>query len=309
MLVEGPWQHRFVSANGARFHVAVAEPAVPQPAGTDKDDGEPALVLLLHGFPQFWWAWRHQLTDLANAGYRVAAMDLRGFGGTDKPPRGYDTMTSAADVAGVIRSLGATDAVVVGHDLGAWIAWAMPTMAPRTTRAVAVLSGAHPLHLYGAVTNPAQLEAMRHLAGFQVPFRPERRLLAAGSVSGLLRRWSAPGWPSPQEEQRYTAAMRIPFVAHSALEYYRWGVRSVPRPDGRRFARRMRRPITVPVLQVHGARDPQVLPACARGSSRWVRGPYRWELLDGVGHFPAEESPERTSAVLLDWLAGLPTRL
>ena len=92
VLIDGPWQHRFVSANGARFHVA--------------EQGEGPLVLLLHGFPQFWWAWRHQMPALADAGYRVAAMDLRGYGASDKPPRGYDTFTLAADVASVIRSLG-----------------------------------------------------------------------------------------------------------------------------------------------------------------------------------------------------------
>ncbi len=300
MLVEGPWQHRFVPANGARFHVALAEPppdmALP---------GDP-LVLLLHGFPQFWWAWRHQLSALAAAGYRAAAMDLRGFGATDKPPRGYDTMTSAADVAGVIRSLGATSAVVVGHDLGGWLAWSMPSLAPRTTRAVAVLAAAHPVQAYRSFADPAQVRSWRHVLGFQVPAAPERRLVQPGEVARYLDEWSGPGWPSEEEEERYAAAMRIPFVAHSAMEYYRWGVRSIPRPDGRRFVGRVRRTIGVPVLQVHGSLDRQLLPATARGSSRWVGGAYRWEQLHGVGHFPAEEAPEATTRLLLDWLADLP---
>ena len=77
VLVDGPWQHRFVSANGARFHVVEAgsDPAAP-------------LVVLLHGFPEHWWAWRHQLPALAAAGYRAVAMDLRGAGASDKPPQG-----------------------------------------------------------------------------------------------------------------------------------------------------------------------------------------------------------------------------
>ena len=82
-LIEGPWEHRFVAANGARFHVA--------------EQGEGPVVLLLHGFPQFWWAWRQQLVDLADAGYRAVAVDLRGYGASDKPPRGYDSPTLAAD--------------------------------------------------------------------------------------------------------------------------------------------------------------------------------------------------------------------
>ena len=104
LLIDGPWRHQFVPANGARFHVAIAGP----------DDNDAPLVVLLHGMPEFWWAWRHQLPALAAAGYRVAAMDLRGTGASDKPPHGYDVPTLARDVAGLVRSLGADRAVVVG---------------------------------------------------------------------------------------------------------------------------------------------------------------------------------------------------
>ena len=246
------------------------------------------------------------MTDLAAAGYRVAAMDLRGYGASDKPPRGYDTPTLTADVAGVIRSLGATDAVVVGHDWGAWIAWSMPSLQPRTTRAVAALSLAHPLRMQATGLDLRQLWAVRHALAFQTPVRPEQQLSQGIGVANLLERWAAPGWPSPEESRRYTEAMRVPFVAHSAMEYYRWAVRSLPRPDGRRFAASVRRTIAVPVLQLHGALDTCVLPAYARGSSRFVRGQYRWELVDGAGHFLPEEAPEATSALLLDWLSGLP---
>src|SRR5260370_34918200 len=75
IYVDGPWSHRSVSANGTRFHLA--------------ESGDGPLVLLLHGFPEFWWTWRAQLTSLSDAGYRAAAVDLRGYGGGDKPPRGY----------------------------------------------------------------------------------------------------------------------------------------------------------------------------------------------------------------------------
>ena len=92
----GPWTHRDVSANGARFHVV--------------DTGDGPVVVLLHGFPTFWWTWRRQLTALAAAGYRAIAMDLRGYGGSDHPPHGYDPRTLSADVAGVIRSLGEEEA-------------------------------------------------------------------------------------------------------------------------------------------------------------------------------------------------------
>lgn len=284
-----------MSANGARFHVAEAGPA----------DGP--LVLLLHGLPQFWWAWRHQLTALAEAGWRAAAMDLRGFGASDKPPRGYDTMTSTADVAGVVRSLGAPRAVVVGHGLGGWVAWSMPALQPRVTRAVVPVSVAHPLRMRSTGLLPTGLLSARALASYQVPWLPERRLRHGDHVEAVLRQWSArPGWPGPEEVERYTAGMRVPFVAHSAMEYYRWAVRSLLRPDGLRFARAVQRTVTVPVLQLHGAQDPVVPPRRARGSSVYVEGPYRWELVPGAGHFPAEEAPEAVTAALTDWLGGLP---
>ncbi|HEU0103565.1 MAG TPA: alpha/beta hydrolase [Mycobacteriales bacterium] len=289
-------------ANGSRFHVVEQGPA-----GSDGLDGAP-VVLLLHGFPQFWWAWRHQLPALADAGYRAVAMDLRGYGGSDKPPRGYDTPTLAADVAGVIRSLGAADAVVVGLGWGGWLAWSMPSLAPRTTRAVAVLGAPHPLQALTALAAPRRAQGLRHVLSFQAPVLPERRLQRGGLVADLLRAWSAPGGSFPDDAAvlRYTQAMRIPSVAHCSLEYYRWAVRSRVRPDGLRFARAVRRTTSVPVLQLHGSADGQVSPGVARGSSRFVRGSYRWEMLDGPGHFLPEEAPAQTTALLLDWLAALP---
>ncbi|WP_040924835.1 alpha/beta fold hydrolase, partial [Saccharomonospora iraqiensis] len=97
----GPWTHRDVSANGIRLHVA--------------ELGSGPLVLLLHGFGEFWWVWHRQLRDLADAGYRAVAVDLRGYGDSDKPPRGYDGWTLAGDVAGLVRALGERRAHLVGH--------------------------------------------------------------------------------------------------------------------------------------------------------------------------------------------------
>jgi len=281
-----------VSANGARFHVAVA--------------GEGPLVLMLHGFPQFWWAWRHQLPALAAAGYRAAAMDLRGFGASDKPPRGYDPRTLAEDAAGVIRSLGERDAVVVGQGLGGLVAWTLSVVHPRQVRRLVAVSMPHPRRLRRAhLTDARQVRASRHVLGYQRPVVPERHLVAddAQEVADLLAAWSGPGFPDADTEARYRQAAAIPGVAHSALESYRWAVRSMPRTDGLRYARRMSAPVTVATLQVHGALDRCVLPGSARGSGRYVEASYRWHLMPGVGHFPPEEAPTAFNSLLLDWLA------
>src|SRR3954449_3330093 len=133
VMLDGPWTHRFVSANGTRFHVVEA--------------GTGPLVLLLHGFPEFWYAWHHQLTALADAGFRAVAVDLRGYGASDKPPRGYDGYTMAGDVAGLIRALGERNATGVGAGYGGTLAWITAAFHPRLVHRLIVLSAAHPLRL------------------------------------------------------------------------------------------------------------------------------------------------------------------
>jgi len=124
----GRWEHRDVSANGIRLHVAeCGRPGAP-------------LVVLLHGFPEFWWTWREQLPALADAGFRAVAVDLRGYGDSDKPPRGYDLWTLAGDVAGLVRALGESSARIVGHGWGGMIGWTVTALHPRLVSALVVLA-------------------------------------------------------------------------------------------------------------------------------------------------------------------------
>lgn len=300
VLVDGPWRHRFVAANGSRFHVAEASAS---------DDGAP-LVLLLHGFPQMWWAWRHQLPALAEAGFRAAAMDLRGTGASDKPPHGYDVPTLCRDVAGVIRSLGAQDAVVVGHGVGGTVAWSTAALHPTVTRAVAALGAAHPLRMHRRATAARMLRRSsgRHLAFFQLPWFPERGLTHGDLAARVLADWGAPGWLDSDVADTYRDALRVPFAAHSAMEVLRWLVRSTPRVDGRRYLAALRAALDgeqVPVLQVHGRLDRALAERDARSP---VGTPYRYEVVEGAGHWVHEEAPEQVNALLVDWLRTLPPR-
>jgi pimeloyl-ACP methyl ester carboxylesterase len=291
--MDGPWTHRTVSANGTRFHVAEA--------------GDGPLVLMLHGFPEFWWTWRHQLATLPEAGFRAAAVDLRGYGGSDKPPRGYDLVTAAADAAGLVRSMGEANAIVIGHGLGGLIAWTLAAYSPKVVRRLAVVSSPHPLRMRASLFTDLLGQGRRsgYTLGFQLPMLPERQLVRndAARVGQLLTRWSAPGWPDRETAQIYEWAMQIPSVAHSALEYHRWLARSSVRTDGLRYAHHMHTPIQAPTLHLHGALDTCVLPQTARGAGRYVEGPYRWRIIDGAGHFPHEERPEVLNTELLGWLA------
>ena len=296
----GPWQHRHVAANGARFHVAECGPL----------DGR--LVLLLHGFPEMWWAWRHQLPALASAGYRAVAMDLRGYGGSDKTPRGYDPVTLAQDVSGVAKSLGGRRAVLVGHGWGGYVAWATTVLHSRVVAALGAVSAPHPSAMLRELrtARPGRpVGALRHLLEMQLPWVPERRLADAGSgfLGDHLRSWSAPGsaFPSTDEVATYQTAIAEWPSSHCALEYHRWLLRSRLRADGRRFRALMRPPVEQPVLTLVGAAD-RALPASGLTSSRaYVAGRVTEHRFDGVGHFPHEEAPAATTAVLLDWLAGL----
>ena len=291
VLVPGPWSHRDVSANGTRFHVAEA--------------GSGPLVLLLHGFPQFWWAWRHQVVGLADAGLRAVAPDLRGYGASDKPPRGYDAYTLAADAAGLDRALGEQKAVVVGHDWGAAIAWTLAALHPEVVDRLVITSTAHPLrHREAAFADPrGQLRASTYMLGAQTPWLAERNLLKddAQRVVDLLDGWSGPGYPTDADRTVYRQHMLIPGVAHSSLEYYRWWVRSLVRPTGFRFFKRLQRPVTAPTLQLHGALDSCVLPRTALGSGRYVEALYEWRLLDDVGHFLPEEAPDVVTGEIARW--------
>lgn len=299
--LDGPWTHRDVSANGILLHVAEA--------------GSGPLVLLLHGFGEFWWAWHRQLVALADAGFRVVAADLRGYGDSDKPPRGYDGWTLAGDVAGLVRALGERQAHLVGHAWGGMLAWTAASLHPRLFATVSVLGGAHPLALRSAITRSvlrrrgSQARAMTHLLRFQVPMAPEKRLVRddAALVEDLLRAWSGRDWRESEDfaetARRFRSAMRVPGVAHSALEYYRWAFRTQFRAEGGRFADAVGTRVGVPVLQLHGTEDGCVLPGTAAASSPWLGPRSRFELLDGVGHYPHLEAPERTARTLTEFLS------
>jgi pimeloyl-ACP methyl ester carboxylesterase len=293
VLLDGPWTHRTVSANGSRFHVVEA--------------GTGPLVLLLHGFPEFWWAWRHQIEPLAGAGFRVVAVDLRGYGASDKPPRGYDGYTLSGDVAALIRALGERDAVVVGHDWGGFLGWTTAAFHPRMVRALVIVGMPHPRRLRSALlSDPAQLRASRELLSFQTPRFEHRVTRADGAFVGdLLRRGSGPQWTETADfdeyEQACRAAIQIPQASFCAMEYYRWSVRSLTRPSGWKFSTLLTKPIEAPVLQLHGALDGLMLPSTAVGSGRYVTGPYEWRLLSGVGHFLPSEAPDVVTGEILRW--------
>ncbi|WP_324193019.1 alpha/beta hydrolase [Nocardia transvalensis] len=300
---DGPWTHKDVHANGIRFHVVEAAPAHAVFAETP-------LVLLLHGFGDFWWSWRHQLTGLAELGYRAVAVDLRGYGDSDKPPRGYDGWTLAGDVAGLIRALGHTEATLVGHAEGGLVCWATAVLHPRLVRSIALVSSPHPVALKQAVLRDRRQRSawLPNFLRYQPPRYGEHLLTRRNGfeVERLLRQRVGHDWSRTTDfvdtAHRMRSAIRISGVAHCALEYQRWAFRSQWRPDGYRFMSAMREPVRVPVLVLHGDADRYILDTTVHRAHR-LSPDRRIVRVPGVGHFAHQESPESVTAELAKLLA------
>ncbi len=284
---DGPWEHRLLAANGARFHLAVA------------GSGRP--VVLVHGFPGYWWTWREVLPALAEAGFRAIAVDVRGFGGSDKPPGGYDLGTAVADLAGISRSLGEERAVFVGHGLGAWTVRHLGVFAPAVAAAIALVSPPSPSRLHPYAAPGPHLGVRRYERALQLsPGRePGSGPSLESEVERVLRVGSAStDWITPEVIARHTAAVNQPFVAHARKECFD---RLRPGASERR-AIRARPTIAVPLLLAHGARDPVVPLPQALGVTSAAVGPIRVEIIPDAGHFVPEEAPGALSRALIDWL-------
>src|SRR4029453_11043505 len=147
--------HRWIEVGGLRLHCVEA--------------GTGPLVVLLHGFPEFWYAWRHQLPALADAGYRVVAPDLPGYHTSDKPPRvrDYRPRLLAQEVADLILALGADSATVAGHDWGGALAWLLAMHHPERVQRLVVLNAPHPIRFLKGLTSPRQLRRSWYLLAFQ----------------------------------------------------------------------------------------------------------------------------------------------
>lgn len=253
-------------------------------------DGPP--VILLHGFPDSARLWRHQVPALTAAGYRVLTPDLRGYGRSGKPEGvdAYNLLVVAADVAAVLDDAGAATARVVGHDWGAALAWAVATLAPDRVDRVAALSVGHPAS-FGA-TGLDQREKSWYMLLFQ--------------FEGVGERWvSDDGWARFREWSQHPdadatiAAVEEAGALTPALSWYR---ANVP-PAALVEPPLVLPPVSVPALGVWSTGDMALLEEQMTGSAAHCAAGFRYERIEGAGHWIPLDAPDEVNALLLDFLA------
>jgi len=274
-----PLSHHFIDLAQVRLHYVEA--------------GSGPLLILLHGFPEFWYTWRRLIPQLSAAGFRVIAPDLSGVNLSSKPQsvRAYGVRTLVEDVAELIRALGAERAHVVGHDWGAGIAWAFAMRHPELLDRLAVLNGPHPHSLLRGMRRPAQLRKSWYMFFFQLPWLPE--LIARRHDYALLveplRRTARPGTYSEEDLTRYREAFAQPGALTAFINYYR----AMFRPGTGVGLRK----ITQPVLVLWGTRDSYLGPELAQPDPTLVPNA-TVEYLPDATHWIQHDCPDEVSARL-----------
>jgi epoxide hydrolase 4 len=286
-----PWTQHEARVNGIRLHWV--------------EQGEGPLVVLLHGFPEFWYAWRHQLPALAAAGFRAVAPDLRGYNLSDKPAgvAAYRIEALLEDLARLIERLGEGrgKAHVVGHDWGGAFAWYAPLFIPERLLSLTVLNAPHPLAFRRELkTNAVQRKKSSYVFFFQLPWLPERRIRAENFavLEKMLRRDPAPGTFTDEDIRLYMEALARPGALTAAVNYYRAAFRFPPRVRGRMWPDGLR------TLLIWGERDRYLGPGLLGDLDRWVPS-LTVERIPHASHWVQADAPARVNELLIRFLTSV----
>jgi pimeloyl-ACP methyl ester carboxylesterase len=272
-------QHHYADSNGVRIHYVAL--------------GKGPLIVMIHGFPDFWYTWRKQM-DILSARYRVVAVDQRGYDLSDRPSgvEQYAMPLLVDDIGAVIKAEGQSSAVIVGHDWGGAVAWSLAMTHPEWIRALVILNLPHPSGIRREIANnPEQRKNSAYAFNFQKP----------GAEANLSPERLASWVKDDAARAHYIEALkRSDFTA--MLNYYR---ANYPRPDQPAEGTAAPPPpkVTVPVLEFHGLADQALLPGALSGTWDWVDKDFTLVTIPGAGHFVQQDASDLVSTTMSDWLS------
>ncbi len=284
-VIEGSWKHEYITTNGIKLHYVT--------------QGEGPLMLMLHGFPEFWYSWRHQIPEFAKY-FKVVALDLRGYNDSDKPKEqsAYVMNEFVKDVAGVIKGLGYEKCVLVGHDWGGAIAWNFAYEHPQMVERLIILNLPHPAKFAQGFRTLQQLLRSSYIFFFQLPLIPEL-LIQSGdyqpietAFKGMAINKSA---FTKADIDAYKDAAGKRGALTAMLNYYRnvfqqrligqnWGI------------------LEVPTLMIWGEKDTALGKELTYGTEAYVRD-FQIKYIPNCSHWVQQEQPELVNQYMREFLA------
>lgn len=281
------WQHRDIMTNGIRMHYVA--------------QGEGPLIVLLHGFPEFWYSWRHQFPVLAELGYTVVAPDLRGYNESDKPRCGYAVANLLRDIVGLIKGLGHETAIIVGHDWGGALAWQFAMTYPQMTEKLIGLNAPPPWTFVRELRTAKQFTKSWYILFFQLPWLPEYILGRehGQAIARMLYESAVQKAAFPQNVlDRYRDAMCKPGALTAALNYYRALFRN---PGNLTSKSNLNLTVSAPTLLIWGVQDIALDISLTYGLEEWVPNIHIERIADS-GHWVQQEKPDEVNRLLTDFL-------
>ena len=286
------WRHGHVTVNSVRLHYVT--------------QGEGPLIILLHGFPEFWYSWRHQIPALAEH-YRVVAPDLRGYNDSEKPKgvAHYRLDLLASDVMELIRSFGEERAIIVGHDWGGAVAWTFAADYPSAIERLIVINCPHPTLFQESLSgNFRQLLRSWYIFYFQIPMLPEWciRLILRRFVEYVFRGMAIRKEAfSDQELDRYAEALRSPGALTAGINYYRAAFRERIRKGERTLSQ-----IQCPSLLIWGESDTALGKELTYGMDPHFTRGVQIKYIPNCSHWVQQEQPELVNQYISEFLLDAP---
>ena len=283
-VLQGSWQHAYITTNGVKLHYVT--------------QGEGDLMLMLHGFPEFWYSWRNQIPEFAQD-YKVVALDLRGYNDSDKPAdkSAYVMDEFIRDVEGVIKGLGYDKCILVGHDWGGAIAWNFAYAHPEMVERLIILNLPHPAKFAEGMRNPQQLLRSSYMFFFQIPWLPEFLIQSSDyqpietAIKGMAVNKSA---FSKEDLEAYKDAAAKRGAMTATLNYYR-----------NIFQQRMTSQdwsvLEVPTLMIWGEKDTALGKELTYGTEAYVRD-FKIKYIPDCSHWVQQEKPELVNQYMREFL-------